>query len=842
MFKKSLAVTTMLLLSATAQAELLELSFVDTLGNAKLSAPDARYINPTSAISFSLSGGLGRKVGVVVKDSNGAVVANATSAHITVSDLLVVEGDNYYGKKISVPKLSEGEYTVSAQLLEFNGTVVASDEFPYIVDTTAPIVTGALAFSVIAYYTGDDKAFSNANFSNIRLSGISDSNGIDKANAVAKTGTSAYLSQPIGIDAATGDAVITGYPYAILPVDQKTYTLGIEVFDLAGNKTLTTKEYYVDNSRPPIGFSHVWNPNTSQWEDYIPGMVVYENPAKFRVKMAKADHINFNGTLKGWYTGYHAQDDDNLYYNFSSNKPASYSYSVFLTKAGVRWNAHQSHLNYTLADSVDLGPESGGNVHYRDQDNEWHPRHYFNTAKDLTVTGVKIFAKARNYEQLGLLSGGSTCVIPANETSCISETNIVFNKDRGTGRGYNAFATHLQSSVNGVYDGRFSIHMYYLLTYWDFNKSIVTSSEFNGKTLDITVLDNDRVSDWRKDMWYTKEFAIRATNNNTGEVIKQLAASKSALTYNQYEARFNLSTLPEGNHTLEILLLDSYNNETVSALESNYLIDNSGPTISITESGLPVPSSILGLEGLMVALSDTSEATLTSLQLQGGPTSSIVNLAWRNGNADEYLLEYPKIFPSLAEGEDYTLTVTAKDAFGNTTSKTVSFNYMPNDLINVGNIQTLAINKALRLPDNTPLTVITSAPLRTEEGEIARGDQQVDITLRSDADYSVVIAGVTIAPGETKSMTINVDAHNGALNIPVYPAEKGVSGKAAFLIGLPFIEGVWCEAGYHVKDDYCLKVLTKTPVSNTCPAGYDLNATLKLCTQSLTKPFIALNN
>jgi hypothetical protein len=350
------------------------------------------------------------------------------------------------------------------------------------------------------------------------------------------------------------------------------------------------------------------------------------------------------------------------------------------------------------------------------------------------------------------------------------------------------------------------------------------------------------VSDWRRGMWYTKEFAILATNKTTGEVIKQLAVSKTELTYNQYAASFNLNTISEGNYKVEVRLLDSYNNETLSTINDNYLIDNSGPVISITESGLAVPSSIVGLEGLLVSLNDPSQATLIALQLKGGPTGSIVNLAWRNGNANEYLLEYPKIFPSLVEGEGYTLTTTAADAFGNTSAKSVSFNYMPNDLINVGNIKTLAVNKVLMLPDNSPLTVIKSEPLRTQEGELARGNQKVDITLRTDADYPIVIAGVTIAPGETKAISINVDAHHGALNIPVYPAVSGVSGKAAFLIGLPLIEGVWCEVDYHVNDDHCLKIVTKTPVSNTCPEGYNLDSTLNLCIQRLTKPFIELND
>jgi hypothetical protein len=841
-FTKLAVLTSFSLFTLCAKAELLELSFIDTLGETKKNSPTTQHINPASNITFSLSGGLGRKVGVIVKNNSGAVVANATSAHITVSDLLVVNDNNYYGKTVSIPKLGEGEYTVSAQLLEFNGTIVASDEFTYTVDVTAPIVTGALGFSVVAFYTGDDKAFSSQNFSNIRLSGISDNVGVAKARAVAKTASTDFLSMPIGFDAATGDAVITGYPSAILPVDQSTYTIGIEIYDLAGNKTLTSKEYMVDNVLPPIDFSDVWNPTTNKWDPYVSGMTVHANPAKFRLRVAKADHVAHNNSLNGWYTPFPFVEGDYAYRDFTSYRPISSTYQHILTKGGRAYSARQYSLNYVLADGIDESPQASAAAYYRDQDNIWHNTNQLRTSTDLTVTAIRINAKLRNYEQLGEISGGGSCVIPAGASTCVIETNYTYNADRSGGKGYTPYAYFLKSSVGGSFDGRFNAHLSYFYTYWDFNKSAVESFVFGPKTLDVVVLDNDRVSDWRSSMWHTNGFTAIATNKNTGEVTHINRNSLTVTTYNQYAASFDLSALYEGSYMIDVLLSDSYGNKSTKRVNDNFVLDNSGPSIDITESGIAVPSSIVGLEGLLVALSDPSQAILTALQLQGGPTSSIVNLAWRNGNTDEYLLEYPKIFPSLAEGEDYTLTVNATDSFGNKTTKSVTFNYMPNDLINVGNIQTLAINKGLKLPDNTPLTVIKSAPLRTEEGELARGNQKVDVTLRSDADYSVVIAGVTIVPGETKSMTINVDAHDGALNIPVYPAENGVSGKAAFLIGLPFIEGVWCEAGYHVKDDYCLKVITKTPVSNTCPAGYNLNTTLKICTQSMTKPFIALNN
>ncbi|MDF3779055.1 Ig-like domain-containing protein, partial [Enterobacter hormaechei] len=78
-------------------------------------------------------------------------------------------------------------------------------------------------------------------------------------------------------------------------------------------------------------------------------------------------------------------------------------------------------------------------------------------------------------------------------------------------------------------------------------------------------------------------------------------------------------------------------------------------------------------------------------------------LSWVNLGNNLYAPNYPKIFPSLNEGETYTLTVQAKDEMNNVKESSVEFNYFPNNLVRLENLKTLAVNASLKTSDNTPL-------------------------------------------------------------------------------------------------------------------------------------------
>ncbi|NMS37434.1 Ig-like domain-containing protein, partial [Vibrio parahaemolyticus] len=71
---------------------------------------------------------------------------------------------------------------------------------------------------------------------------------------------------------------------------------------------------------------------------------------------------------------------------------------------------------------------------------------------------------------------------------------------------------------------------------------------------------------------------------------------------------------------------------------------------------------------------------VTSIALVGGPADESVQLSWREESNGRFRLEYPVMFPSLAEGESYTLTVKAVDNQSNEATKAVVFNYKPREI------------------------------------------------------------------------------------------------------------------------------------------------------------------
>ncbi|WP_337219466.1 Ig-like domain-containing protein, partial [Vibrio parahaemolyticus] len=88
------------------------------------------------------------------------------------------------------------------------------------------------------------------------------------------------------------------------------------------------------------------------------------------------------------------------------------------------------------------------------------------------------------------------------------------------------------------------------------------------------------------------------------------------------------------------------------------LVDNTPPTLSVN-----VTDDVQSLDDVVINLSDNLDSTpkVTSIALVGGPADESVQLSWREESNGRFRLEYPVMFPSLAEGESYTLTVKAVD-------------------------------------------------------------------------------------------------------------------------------------------------------------------------------------
>ncbi|MCV5497031.1 hypothetical protein OFN10_26205, partial [Escherichia coli] len=102
----------------------------------------------------------------------------------------------------------------------------------------------------------------------------------------------------------------------------------------------------------------------------------------------------------------------------------------------------------------------------------------------------------------------------------------------------------------------------------------------------------------------------------------------------------------------------------------------------------------------------------------------------------------------------YHLEALAIDESGNRTTKTLNFTYQPANLIMLDNLKTLATAVALKATDNTPLAIIRTSVLRRQDGSIITGQLNGTLTVQKNAQFGVTVAGVTVQPGETKSLSL----------------------------------------------------------------------------------------
>jgi hypothetical protein len=160
-----------------------------------------------------------------------------------------------------------------------------------------------------------------------------------------------------------------------------------------------------------------------------------------------------------------------------------------------------------------------------------------------------------------------------------------------------------------------------------------------------------------------------------------------------------------------------------------------------------------------------------------------------NQGNNVFSFEQPKIFPTLLEGESYSLEVIAEDEFKNKQTEVITFKYMPENLIEMETQTYLGVSHRLYDENDMPLArIFSEAPLKIDEGMMATGVQNAYITNRSDSDISVklVLDGseLEVSPGETKEIQVDLGNTGKNLSIEVYPATAH-AGKASLMFDIP---------------------------------------------------------
>ena len=383
------------------------------------------------------------------------------------------------------------------------------------------------------------------------------------------------------------------------------------------------------------------------------------------------------------------------------------------------------------------------------------------------LSSITVVVEPRNYSQKAMTNFGSeTCNISAGESSC----EIIYNKPL-----IELDKTVMQTELGiKVYKEDTSLYgSYTVISRIDLTPPRIEDAELDAKNK-ITTGKIWNFEGNNKNFYFriANAFAVATNTETLEELIIPINIERIEDPYFRFEG--DLSSLPDGEFEIEILSYDSGGNKTektVGILKA----DNTGPVISINNEALELVDYdvVKGLESISVALTDASEAFVTSVIIEGGPEDDSVKLDWVDMGNGIYSLEYPRLFPVLDESESYKLTVYAKDAFGNKTNKSIRMQYVPANVVSLKAGRLLTSNKLLLTKGDKPLYQIESSTLRGNNGQLLSGTTPVAFTLRSDANFSVNILGKIIAPGETYEWDYDLTSTGGKVYLPVTPAEGG---------------------------------------------------------------------
>lgn len=768
------------LASASANAELIQVEFTDTLGKPKAVAPvQGGYLNPASTVNFVLAGGLDRKFRIQILDNIGNPIESKTSSVISINDRITAGEKDFYGKRMELSNvLLQSSYTAQLELLDLNGKVVETEVYTFSIDVTPPDVSQEMKLINHSWGGGDVTKFDYLEQREFRLSGITDNvSGLDEAFFVATLlGTDDERELPVKLDTIAGQAswLKPGNYRTLFHKTRSDYTIGFKILDKAGNEARVTRVSGFNGVCGSKTVSDVWNPKTSSWEPYKGGMEVYENPYKFRVAVDRDEHVTTNGGRFGYNWGVSSSDGENVYRDLRAQIPATSSYTTFFTDTGYCGSVSQSTPKVVLATGVDSSPKKTGLKYLIEGESSWINSTTVRRNKHYVIDKVQIFVDERSYEQKATLSSNGSCIIPPNGVSCEIDTNIV----RNSGNGYAPYSVVISST-----DKRFSAHFGHLLTYWDFDAPEVDTISYDNEFVEFQIYDSDAVNDWRRGNWLPKTMELRAVNTATGQVIKTPLVEHDEPNYQRWARKHSLKDLPEGNYRLEVFVNDTYGNERVVKVADSFVRDASAPTVQFSAGDKPLTSILKGLENLRIKLSDINPSEITQIQLVGGPTSDDVYLAFTSVAPDVYRPEYPRLFPVESLDGGYEIRVSVKDTYGNAATYTAKFAYYPANLIEIDRAKTLPATFSLKLRGDEPIGVVESNALRTDTGSIAAGPQQVFFTLREDSPFAVRFGGVDILPGQTKE--INIDfGDSGKIFAPVIPIESK-AGVANFMIDIP---------------------------------------------------------
>lgn len=840
----------MLVCAFSAHSEIVQHQFEDPSGTTKVVMPSSNsdfplgttYLNSAKNHSLLASSGLSRKIEVEITQDNGNWSYRELSDVVRVEDRLSdLMGREFYGKEFTVPSsIPEGNHEIVKRIYDNYDNLISTDVGELIIDVTAPTVGSISASPDLGYGSVSGNLIVNGvRYISTDLNGVKDNVDIESVQITAKHLESEEMFGPFNVDVEGGVVSIGKEPF-----QRKggNYQLDYLITDLAGNQTnvsytvsnqdIETPPFDIvairDTKHPDVGKHNLPFPDAEQYVEYKEGMTIYSNPVYIVARLDRDEHKKYSDHGLG-YAAYcealncldetilHEQGND-VYVRSRRERGIFEGRSEWRSaNAGMHLRTGEIEIKFDSNTPIPPKPISRGL--WRETTQQWDDTWQIRDQAEI-FDKFRVVMEPREHTQrirvstprlnAGAYNGVSTTYndyyLEPGETELIVDNPTSFSWKELQELGHSLeeepwrVTFHVQTYINDTTLRGEDYHAYYDV---DTTPAELTSYHYDQSTQQVVVRATETNTtplgrSLRAPSWHP---SYQLTNIQAIDIhgISHPLAHDKEVELSNYIRDFYFSTadLAEGDYeSIVINLVDNFHNVAVHTKEMSLTVDRSPPDIALSVNGEDFidGQDVIGLESIEITITDENYPRVTSIEMQGGPVDDHVMLNWLVESDDrlKYVatLEYPRIFPSLEPGEEYTLTITASDDFGNERVNAYTLAYQPANLVRVESISVFPIDSLLTDRADNPLNVIVSNELRTEQGELASGDQSVMITLRSDANYPVHVIDntITVSPGETVEFVYNINNSQGKLYIPIFSAENGVQGDSEFMLSIPLLE------------------------------------------------------
>lgn len=780
--------------------------------NLNIRADSNIFINQNSESTFSVSAGLDRKIRIKHIDvANNKVLIETITPVLNITNKITINGKIFYGALFTINTPRDGQYKIEVDTIDLNDHVVNSETYIYTTDTTPP------ASVTIDIHNGKQEANNNpltpsgaiylghysTNQSYIKVTGISDnSSGVESVNLVTfdlRNGKTKNKTVSLNYDKESGAGRLIMYNSTgeqLFSNNNATIPYGLEVHvkDIAGNTYISDmKTVYFDNVgvvdlklvgvRKP-GSTNKIGPYTG-YEPYISGGMVYENPISILYTIPQSEYVK--NTMGGYYASGATEtiddyDDQYVYVIFTRTFGFKDSNHIRFTDKRA-WLAGSVTYNLELSPNAPQTPKRIGEPQLLYSDIGWSRETRWQIQdKELpiTISKAKQVVEPQTYRQV-FSYRGKKCIIEPNQSECIIDIDDV--KMRKGESGY----LHSNSTLTSE-DGKLVGNPQWSDVTWN--------SQYPPKITQVKIDDaimSVSITQPNNGWWFSRLFLdsawVEEENGNALDIKKQYWNHNETA----FETAFDLNELPEGLNKIKVVTQEKHGLKDESDVFS-VMADRSPPTITFKYKGdEKIPSEISNIRDIGIDLKDSyTEVSIKSLTLSNQNNESTtlgysLSEMRENGLEKIYAPELPRLFPTLNEGEKYTLKIEVNDAYMNEAAQSISFRYIPSNLVFMDTQIYLPINVELKTSQDKPIATIRSNTLKLDDGRLATGIQKASATLKQTANYPVMIQGHKIEPGQSIDFDVDLGSSGGELKLPIYPAESEVIGTADILFEIPVL-------------------------------------------------------